>query len=226
MQPVFSIEESLRFGWKKTKEHSKLIFQVLLVLFALQVVSAIAQKVLAGTLIGGLASLALAVAGIIVGTGFTLIMLKIAKGEAVVFKDIVPPMRLVWYVFLASLLVGILTVAGLILLIIPGIYFALRFSMVRFAVLDGSGVMESFSKSTALTNGVKWPLLGFFAVVVLLNVLGAIALMIGLLITIPVTMIAFSHVYLQLAKKAPAAQAAAPAPMAHDHDHSDPNHTH
>ncbi len=231
MHPVFSIEESLRFGWQKTKAHSKLLFQVLLALFALQVVSAIVQKTLEHTFIGGIASLVLGVVGIIVGTGFTLITLKIAKGEVAVFKDIVPPMRLVWYVFLASVLVGILTVAGLILLIIPGIYFAVRFSMVRFAVLDGAGVMESFSKSTALTNGVKWQLLGFLAVVVLLNILGAIALMVGLLITIPVTMIAFSRVYLELAKRAPMPVAAA----AHDHasheghehhDHSDPNHTH
>jgi len=232
MHPVFSIEESLRFGWQKTKQHSKLLFQVLLVLFALQVVSAIVQKALENTLVGGLASFALAVVGVIVGTGFTLIALKIAKGEAAVFKDIVPPMRVVWYVFLASLLSGILVFAGLILLIIPGIYFALRFSMVRFAVLEGAGVMESFGKSTALTNGLKWQLLGFFAVMILLNILGAIALMIGLLITIPVTMIAFAHIYLALTKKAPAV-AVVDAPAApkqsgegHDHDHSDPNHTH
>lgn len=209
MHTVFSIEESLKFGWQKTKTHSMLLFQVLLTLFALNVVSSIVQNSLKDTAIGTLASLALLVAGIILGIGFLNISLKIAKGEAAVYRDIVPKAKVVWEVFLASLIAGIITVVGLIFLVIPGIYFALRFSMVRFAVLEGSSVMDSFGTSTKLTDGSKLKLLGFIIVICLLNILGAIALLVGLLITIPTTMIAFTHVYLKL--------------KAHAHEH---NHSH
>ncbi len=41
MHPPFLISEALQFGWEKTKAHSGLLFQVLLTLFALQVLYAV-----------------------------------------------------------------------------------------------------------------------------------------------------------------------------------------
>lgn len=198
MHPVFSIEESLRFGWAKTREHSGLLFQVLLALFALQVVSAMVRSTLEGTLLGALAALALAGLGIFISTGLAVIALKLARGEHAEFRDIIPPSELVLGVFLASLLAGILVLAGLILLIIPGIYFMLRFAVVKFAVIDGASVTESFDRSTELTRGVKWPLLGFLLIIILINIIGALLFMVGLLVTVPVSMIAYAHVYLKL----------------------------
>jgi hypothetical protein len=198
MHPPFLIEESLRFGWHKTRAHSALLFQAMLVLFAVQVASSIVQKVLANTLQGALAMVALAVLSIVLGAGFTLIALKLAKGEHASLADLVPRARLVWHYFCASVFAGVIIVGGLILLIIPGIYLLLRFLMVRFAVLDGAGITESLKKSSALTHGVKWHLLAFLLVLVLLNILGAALLLVGLLVSVPVTAIAFAHVYLKL----------------------------
>jgi hypothetical protein len=229
MDKAFSIEEALRFGWQKTKENSLVLFQVMLSLFALNVVSGIISSELKNTATGGILSLLIGVAGIILGTGFVVITLKIAKGEASAYRDIVPPMALVWWVFIASLLLGILVFAGLILLVIPGIYFALRFSMVRFSVIEGSGIMEAFEKSTKMTDGHKWQLLGFFAVLVVLNIIGAILLGVGLLVTIPVTMIGVAHVYLKLKERAgiTAAPSLAHTHEGHEHhDHSGHEHTH
>lgn len=221
MDTAFSIEESLKFGWQKTKEHSFVLFEVILTLFALHVVQAIIERSLANTAIGVLASLAITVAYIVLGTGLLVITLKIAKGEKPEYREIVPPAHLVWLVFLASLLVGVLTFAGLILLIIPGIYFALRFSMVRYAVIEGVGVMESFERSTTLTDGQKWQLLGLAAVVILINIVGILLFVVGLLVTIPVTMIAFAHVYLKLKSHADHMPA-----HAHSHEHSHEGHEH
>jgi len=198
MHNPFSIEEALKFGWEKTKLHSMVLFQVLLTLFALNVVSGMLRESLHNGFAGGVLSLATSAVGIVLGIGFLIITLKIAKGEAVAYRDILPPLELAWWVFLASLLAGVLTFAGLILLIIPGIYFALRFSMVRYAVIEGAGVMESFEKSTALTDGHKWQLLGLFVVFGLVNLIGLLLLGVGLLITVPITAIAAAHVYLKL----------------------------
>ncbi len=52
MKSPFSIEESLKFGWEKTRAHSMLLFQIILTLFALQVAYAIVGRVLAYTLMG------------------------------------------------------------------------------------------------------------------------------------------------------------------------------
>ena len=198
MKSPFSIEESLRFGWKKTRTHSVLLFKIILTLFGLQVAYAIVGKVLAYTITGGLASLAIIIAELVVGVGFTLVTLKIAKGEHVEYTDVMPPPKLVWEYTIASVLAGLLIALGFILLIIPGFYFALRFSMMRFAVLEGAGIMGSLEKSGKLTEGVKWRLLGFLITIGLLNALGALLLGVGLLITVPVSMIAYAHVYQKL----------------------------
>ncbi len=198
--PPFLIGEALRFGWEKTQSHSAVLFQGMLTLFVLQVASSIVDKVLHNTLEGVLAMLALGVASIIVGAGFTVITLKIAKGEHVSYKDLIPRSRLVWNYFGASLISGLLVVLGLILLILPGVYLLVRFSMVRFAVIDGAEIMDSLSKSTALTDGIKWHLFGFLLVLLCLNIAGALAFMIGLLITVPVSAISYAHVYLKLKK--------------------------
>lgn len=201
MTSSFSIEEALRFGWAKTRAHSGLLFQVLLTLFAVQVVGSIIDKVLHDTLQGILAMIAITIVSVVVGAGFVVILLKIAKGEHAVYRDIVPPARLVWNYFVVSAFSGLITVLGLILLIVPGVYLFLRYSMVRFAIIDGAGIQESFRISARMTEGIKWRLLGLILVFVLINIAGALFLLIGLLITIPVTMIGFAHVYQKLSAR-------------------------
>ncbi len=84
------------------------------------------------------------------------------------------------------------------LAVVSAMYLVLRYSMSRYAIIDGADIIESVRRSAKLTTGVKWHLLGFMAVLVLLNIVGVIALVIGLLVTIPISMFAMSHVYLKL----------------------------
>ena len=195
---TFSIKEALWFGWEKTKKHSAVLFQILLTLFALEVMYALVSNVLEHSAIGFLAIVALVIAEFVVGVGLVLVTLRIAQGKHVEYKNVIPSLDILWRSALANLLMGLIIVVGFILLIVPGIYFILRFSMVRFLVIEGAGVRESLRKSSALTMGIKWRLLGFLLVLCLVNLLGFLALMVGLLVTIPVTMIAYAHVYQKL----------------------------
>ena len=192
------IKESLEFGWKKTRQHSGLLFQVLVTLFALQVMYAIVSRVLENSAIGFLAILALVFAEFVVGVGLTLVALRLAQGKHAEYKNIIPPADVLWRYALANLLAGLVIFVGFIFLIVPGIYFMLRFSMVRFAVLEGAGVMESLRKSSKLTEGIKWQLLLFMIVMCLANLLGLLFFFVGLLVTIPVTLIAYAHIYQKL----------------------------
>lgn len=224
---TFSIRESLKFGWAHTKQHSGLLFKVLLVIFALQVLSAIITRVLEGTLIGVLATMAVGIAGFAVGVGFTLITLRIAQGKHVEFKEIIPPFQTLWNYFAANFLVGLI-IFGSVLAIVLGMglvsmllggtmalfplmtiiagglalvaagYFAVRFSMVRFLILDGVGITDSLKRSTKLTKDHMWPLLRFLLVLILVNILGLIVFLVGILVTLPLTMIAYAHIYQKL----------------------------
>ncbi len=198
MYPSFSIREAIQFGWDKTRVHSALVFQVVLTIFALYVLQAMVGHTISNTALGFMANVVIVVLQFVIGVGATVIVLKLAKGTPSHYRDLIPPARLAWHFLLASLLAGLIVLCGLILLIIPGIYFALRYSMVRFCIIDGDGVKESLRHSRAITEGVKWELLGFFIVLILLNLLGAVLLLVGLLVTLPVSMLAAAHVYLKL----------------------------
>lgn len=248
MHSHFSIREAVRFGWHTTRAHSGLMFQAVLTLFALDVAASIVEKVLEGTLEGTLASILLGVASLFVGTGLTLISLRLAKGEHTSYGDILPQWRLVWRVLASSVLVGLLmllpVLVGALLItaalfaalgpFLPAIlsaatpaaamlyllsvgsqvlvfsavviavtivavaYIVLHYSMARYAVVDGAGIVASLRRSAAMTKGVKWSLAGFLLALVGLNLLGALAFMVGLLITVPISLLAYAHVYLKL----------------------------
>ena len=194
----FSIQEALWFGWEKLRAHSRLVFEVVLTILGLEVLQAIVSRTLAGTALGFVSMVVLFVLEFLAGIGATRIALKLARGERSIYADIVPPWELAWRYLLASLLAALIIVLGLIALIIPGMYFMLRFFFVRFAIIDGARVIESLGLSSTLTGGHKWHLLGFFIVIVLLNIVGALLLIVGLLVTLPVSMLAMAQVYLIL----------------------------
>ncbi len=225
MEHHLSIEESIRFGWEKTRQHSKIIFQTLLTLFGVQIAEQIVMRVLANTLDGALASAVLFVLAVVLGIGFTFIMLRIAQGKHVVYADIIPTIRTSIAYIGATVLAGIVTVVPLIVALVvclvafavlpntaamvvsaivvaaafvTAAYFALRYALVRFAILDDNDIIKSLRTSAHLTEGRKWWLLGFAITIGLLNILGAILLLVGLLVTIPITMFALSHVYVKL----------------------------
>ncbi len=198
MHTIFSIKEAVLFGWEKTKAHNAVLFQALLTLFGLYIFHLIISKVLIGTITGVLAGVLVSVATLVFETGLLLISLHIARGKEVSYREIIPPAKTVLDVFLASVLTSVLVFAGLILLIVPGIYFAVRFSIVSLSILDGAGIMEAFEKSTKLTDGHKWPLLGFLALILVANTIGALLFMVGLFVTVPVSLIAYAYVYNKL----------------------------
>ena len=198
MQYPFLIGESLRFGWHTMRAHSAVVFGVVLTLLALQVATLVLQKVLEGTALGSLAEVVLAVAAFVLSIGAARITLRLAQGHTVHYRDLLPPVAFLWPYFAASVLAGLCVLGGLILLILPGLWIAVRLSMTRFEILEGAGILESLKKSWALTHGHFWRLALFFVVVALVNIAGALLLMIGLLISIPVTMIAYAHVYQKL----------------------------
>lgn len=62
----------------------------------------------------------------------------------------------------ATILFNIGVTLGLVALVIPGVYLALRWALIYPSiVLDDAGVNHSFSRSTWLSQGYRWQILGF-----------------------------------------------------------------
>jgi uncharacterized membrane protein len=87
---------------------------------------------------------------------------------------------------LVSILVGLIVFLGFLLLIIPGIILALKYSMVWQLVVDqGLGPLEAMEKSSRITSGnrLQLSLLGTVNFGIIL--LGLICLGVGLIVAVP-----------------------------------------
>lgn len=116
-----------------------------------------------------------------------------------------------WYpkAFLPYLAVKIITtiavLIGLVLLIIPGIIIALSFLFATYIVVEsGKGPIEALKESARITKGHKWALFMLMLALIGINILGLLALGIGLLVSIPVSLLSIAHAYRTLAHAAPA----------------------
>jgi uncharacterized membrane protein len=107
-----------------------------------------------------------------------------------------------WKYLGLSILLAIVVGVGLALLIVPGIILLLMFMFSTFIVIERSlGPIDAMSESRRLTRGHKWQLLGFVGLLFLINLLGLLALIVGILVSIPVSALAFVHAYRALGGK-------------------------
>jgi uncharacterized membrane protein len=94
---------------------------------------------------------------------------------------------------------GILVIVGLILFIIPGIIAILALMFSNYLIVDkGLSFVEAMKKSYRITRPHWMQLFLFLIILVVFNVAGALLLFIGLLISVPVSMLAMAHAYRKL----------------------------
>jgi uncharacterized membrane protein len=213
----FSTGSALRFGWETFKKRPWFfVGSTVVILLASGLIDAFSSAL--NTAVGGTAeqpSIIVTVVnlglGTLLGMGATAFYLAAHDTPDTVDLSALWHPQPFWKYLGASILYGLTLVAGLILLIVPGIIFALMFMFTTFIVIDRDlGPVEAMKESNRITHGHKWSLLGFTLVLVLINLLGVIALVVGLLVSIPVSSLAVTHAYRVLSGRTPpAAQDAA-----------------
>ena len=91
---------------------------------------------------------------------------------------------------------GFGSIAILLLLIVLGTIFWLTFMFAGFFVIDREvNPIEAFKESYRITSGHKWRLFGLSLVLLLINFLGLLALLVGVLLSAPVSLLALTHAY-------------------------------
>ena len=99
----------------------------------------------------------------------------------------------------ASLRYGIIVLVGMLLLLIPGIIWSIKYGFVFFLIPDkGVGVKEAFDLSAEMTEGIKWKLFWFDIFGFLVLVAGLLLLGVGLFLAIPVIYLAAYMIYNKL----------------------------
>jgi len=130
------------------------------------------------------------------GAGLFMIALKHSVGGKAQFAEIFQHYNKVVPLFLCTLIMYILIAIGFVLLIIPGIYLMVAFSMALALVVEKNmSPWEALMASRkALTH--KWfPVFGLNILIMLVVLAGVIALLVGLVWAVPCAMLAFAIAY-------------------------------
>lgn len=204
-KPHFSKKEAIDFGFELAKKNLFFFVGIFLVILLISIV----MGALRLTLILGLVLLPVQVIiDLIVGAGLIYIALKFLDNKKPTYKDLFygNSIESIVNYFLTSFLVGLIVIGGLILLIIPGIYFAFRLKFASYLVIDKKlDPVNAVKASWRMTKGNVWNLFFLGILLGFINLLGLLCLVIGLFITVPLSMLATAFVYRKLLLQSKAA---------------------
>ena len=198
----FSKSEAINFGFETAKKNL-LFYFALFVILAFLMLSYVVLQVILVSNFGSIGSFIAAVIQWVVTAGITLgfvnIALKLIDKKKVEKKDLFfQDWGLVFIYIVTNLIRQIIIIAGLILLIVPGIIFAIKLQFVDYLIVDKKMGIDSLGKSWEMTKGIKLNLFLFWVLLALINIAGALLLLVGLFITIPLSMIATAYIYKKL----------------------------
>jgi uncharacterized membrane protein len=136
--------------------------------------------------------LAMQVVSIFLSLGITRFALNLVSGRPTMVSQIFGEGDKLLRGIGVSILLGMMVMVGLVLLIVPGIYLALKYGQAMTVLVDRNcGVIEAFRYSGKLTEDhkAKLMLLGLAALGIMLA--GLIALVVGLVFAYPVAGLAW-----------------------------------
>ncbi|MEM7009629.1 MAG: hypothetical protein AAF462_10900 [Thermodesulfobacteriota bacterium] len=204
-ESIFSKTQAIKFGWQRTK-HNLIFFIVFCATwFVIQTFSGLLQIVFNNSGQQFLYAVTY-IASILIGVVIYILAIKVGlylyDNEKIESPNILsfsfPEM---YKIFLAYFLYSILVLIGLFLLVIPGIYWAIKYQFAMFLIIDKNmGVIEAFKQSGRITQGAKWNLLLFLIFIILIMIAGALALLVGLFAAYPTVVIAVAYVYKKLSE--------------------------
>ena len=182
----FTNGEAIKFGWEHTLKH--VWFLVGLILFI----------VFLSAGLGRIPGLSFAI-GIFASISIIAVALEIHAGRSLSIKHFHSKYHVVLEYLVATVLYAAMVIVGFILLIIPGVYLALKYQFYKFLIVDKEmQPIEALKESARMTKGHMWQLFWLFWLALGINILGLLALGVGLFITIPTTLLAYTFVYKRL----------------------------
>ena len=128
--------------------------------------------------------------------GFIRMALNLVSGREVSFGMLFSGGGKLLPACVASLLFYLVFFIGLLLLIVPGIYFMMRYGLFLYAMVDRNlGILESFSYSSRLTTNNRLNLFLLSLLGLLILIAGLLAFCVGLLFAMPVFFLSWIVAY-------------------------------
>ncbi len=198
----FSFKDAFVFGWNKTRQHYWFCF--LTFLLVTLIINSVDHVPLLRTVVT-----------LMVALSVVSVSLLIVRDHHFTFENLFTPLlspKKVAKFVLISVLYAIPVILAAVflffvpakflglLVIIPSIYLAVRFKFFPYVVVENEDatLRSIIETSLKLTKGHFWMVLGLLVLIGLLNVLGLAFFVVGLAVTIPVSIFATAYVYTRL----------------------------
>jgi len=208
--------EAVSYGWNSMKENVGFFVLVFLIVW---VVEGIFYGVGGALMKYPAVTIVLYVIGLLVAIFIQMsivnISLRLNRGGEPDFKDIYSAYPYFGKYILAAILYGLLVLVGLILCVVPGIYWGIKYHFFGYFIIEqGMNPLDALKRSGEITKGSKWNLLVLFIIFIGITFVGAILCGIGLLFSTPIVVMALVYAYRRLLETSPQviepAQAGAP----------------
>ncbi|MBN3521911.1 hypothetical protein JYB62_18035 [Algoriphagus lutimaris] len=120
--------------------------------------------------------------------GFYLVANRMSQKEYVDFQNYFDGFKYILPLIIVNLITAIFIVAGLVVFILPGIYLGVGYVFsLLFVLFGGFDFWPAMEYSRKLVHTNWWKFFGFLLLLLLINIGGFLCLIVGLLVTIPLT---------------------------------------
>ncbi len=214
----FSQKEAVLFGWETFKKHAKFLLGVYVVAGLINLInpSGFALGTQATTnstapYFGNflytinpyirldLLSIIWSLLEAVVFMGLVKIALDLHDKKPVKFSDLFMSYPLLLKYVVANILYSFAVTIGIVLLIVPGVILALRLQYFSYLIVDKNfGIIESLQESWNMTRGATWNLFLLWLLLVGILLVGVMVFVVGLLVAVPVIMLANTWIYRKL----------------------------
>ena len=197
----FTRKEAFGFGWEKMAQHfwffAGMLFVVMVAGGLQNYFSELNPKLFPAAHVVG--TLVFWVVGLILQMGLIRVALQLHDGAATGFAQLFADYGLFFKYLAGTVLYSLIILGGLILLIVPGVMWSVRFQFYAYFIIDkGAGPVEALKLSSKLTEGARLDIFWFDLACMGAAILGILALFVGLFAAIPTVIMANAYVYRKL----------------------------
>jgi len=200
----YSKGEAIKFGWEAMKNNFVFFLLFIIVTSAISGGLSALGNPRSGPDIGFFPFL-FSVIGWVVGilismAGISITLRLTAAPEATAeISDIWSSWNLFLNFLVGSILYGLIVLGGLILLIVPGIIWGIKYQFFGFLIIDRNmGPVEALKRSGEITKGYKGDLFLLGLLFIGISILGFLVCCVGIFAAAPTVMVAHAYVYRRL----------------------------
>jgi len=208
MTKKFSKKEAISFGWNIMQKNFWFFAGILAFIILVQCLHGVLNYFieksdsLSITLLGSIIAIGFWILEVTLSLGLIRVSLDLADGLKGKFTTLFSCTSFFIKYLIAQILYNLIVLGGLILLVIPGIIWAIKFQFFAYLIVDKRlGPIQALKKSSQITKGSKWDLFLLGILFFFINLLGVLLLFVGLFFTVPIVIMASVFVYRKLSSQ-------------------------